>query len=224
LPSPQSSHFSIHSALIEPAVFGLDRWLRQRQGVSEFTDNPHCLFRIQQAQMETAVVLADGSRVEAGDGVLNLHLWNEHIPPIGTGGATLHWARALARGIDLSLRELALHLRWTRALDGVVALRADMRLGTPDQSAQLARIAARYGFAPTCAGEDDLGSRSRLADKPMDLAENVFIMLLILAANPAALRSPVLRRNHTLVYLSRLALQKRYAVTASWGHRGKTVC
>lgn len=215
--SQQSSHFSIHTALFEQAVFGLDRWLRAIQGVYEYTDNPDCLFRIQPARADATVVLGDGTRIGDGATVLNLHLWNEHIPPIGHGGATLKWARALARGIDLSLQELALHLRWTRALDGVVALRADMRLGTAAQSAQLARIAARYGFEPAGGGAGDHGSVHRLA-------ENMFITMLVLAANPAALHGPILRRNHTLVYLSRLALQRRYAVTAGRGHRGTTLC
>jgi len=215
--SQQSSYFSIHTALFEQAVFGLDRWLRARQGVSEYSDNPLCLFRIQPAKADVALLLGDGTRIRPGATILNLHLWNEHIPPMGPEGATLKWARALARGIDLSLQELALHLRWTRALDDVVAVRADMRLGTAAQSAQLARIAARYGFEPAGGPPGEQGSVHRLA-------ENMFIMLLVLAANPAALRGPVLRRNHTLVYLSRLALQRRYAVTAGRGHRGATLC
>lgn len=221
--SQQASHSSFHySTLIEQAVFGLDRWLRARQGVYEYSDNPSCLFRIQPVQAEAELVLADGTRVAAGDTVLNLHLWNEHIPAIGPEGATLKWARELARGIDLSLRELALHLRWTRALDGVVALRADMRLGTTDQSAQLARIASRYGFVPATGRTDGEAGDAGLMQR---LAENMFIMLLVLATNPVALRAPVLRRNHTLVYLSRLALEERYAVSAGRrGHRGASLC
>jgi len=220
--SQQSSLASLHSALIEQAVFGLDRWLRQRQGVCEYSDNLQCLFRIQPAKAETDVTLADGTQVAAGDAVLNLHLWNEHVPPIGPEGATLQWAGALAHGIDLSLRELALHLRWTRALDGVVALRADMRLGTAGQSAQLARMAARYGFVPATGRMDAEAGDYR----PMQrLAENMFIVLLVLATNPVALRAPVLRRDHTLVYLSRLALEERYAVCAGRrGYRGASLC
>jgi len=213
----QQTHFSIHATLIEPAIFGLDRWLRQRQGVYEFADDPHCLFRLQPARTDTEIVLADGTHLLPGAPVLDLHLWNEHIPPIGAEGVTLKWARTLARGIDLSLRDLALHLRWTRALDDVAALRADMRLGTASQSAQVARIASRYGFEPASAGVEDHGSVHRLA-------ENMFITLLVLAANPAALRLPILRRNHALLYLSRLALQRRYAVTAGRDNRGATLC
>lgn len=216
--SQQSPYFSFHSILIEQAVFGLDRWLRQRQGVYEYSDSSRCLFRIQPAKADSEVRLGDGTYIAPDMLVLNLHLWNEHVPPMGADGATLQWARALAQGIDLSLRELALHLRWTRALDGVVALRADMRLGAAGQGAQLARIAARYGFEPTCGSLDE----PRLVYR---LAENMFITLLVLATNPVALRSPVSRRDHTVVYLSRLALERRYAVTASrQDKRGATLC
>lgn len=199
----QQTHFSVRGILIEPAVFGLDRWLRQRQGVFEFTDHPRCLFRIQRAHAETEVVLADGTRLAPGDTILNLHLWNEHVPPIGPDGPTVLWGRALARGVDLSLRELARYLRWTRGFDDAAALRGDMRLGDANRSAQLARIAAYYGFESTSEGIESGTAGHRLA-------ENVFMMLLVLASNPAALRAPVLRRTHTPVYMPRVTLMQRY--------------
>jgi hypothetical protein len=213
----QNTHFAFRSAWFEQAVFGLDRWLRQRQGVLEYTDNRNCLFRIQRARAETPLVLGDGTRISAGDAVLNIHLWNEQFPPMGPDGATMRWARAVAGGIDLSLRELAQHLRWTRELDDVVALRADMRLGTMEQSSQLARISSRYGFEAACVAEEQ-GAIHRLG-------ENLFLVLLVLATNPVALRAHVLWRDHTLVYLSRSSLEQRYATTTPRrGLRGATVC
>jgi hypothetical protein len=213
----QATHLAFHSAWFEQAVFGLDRWLRQRQGVLEYSDNPDCVFRIQRAKAETPLVLRDGTRIAAGDAVLNIHLWNEQFPAMGGDGATMRWARAVAGGIDLSLRELAQHLRWTRAYDDVVALRADMRLGTAEQSSQLARISGRYGFEAGCAAGEH-GAIHRLG-------ENIFLVLLVLATNPVALRAPVLWRDHTLVYLSRSSLEDRYATrTQRRGTRGATVC
>jgi hypothetical protein len=213
----QTSHPAFHSAWLEQAVFGLDRWLRQRQGVLEYSDNPDCVFRIQRAEAETPVVLSDGTRIAAGDAVLNIHLWNEQFPSMGPDGATMRWARAVAGGIDLSLRELAQHLRRTPELDGVVALRADMRLGTAERSSQLARISSRYGFEPGCVAEEPRALQR--------LGENIFLVLLVLATNPVTLRAPVLWRDHTLVYLSRSSLERRYATrTQGRGTRGATVC
>jgi hypothetical protein len=202
-------HPSTHSirtttALIEQAVFGLDRWLRQRQGVYEYSTDPMCVFRVQRARAELDLWLSDGTRIAAGDPVLNLHLWNEHVPPMGSDGATVAWARESMRRVERSMRDLARHLKWTRALDDVVALRGDMRLGTAQQ--QMARLAAYYGFEPAGGNGIDLSSRT-----VQRFAENVFIFLLVMATNPAALRAPVLRRERKLVYLSRAALERRYA-------------
>jgi len=216
-----SQHLSAHpagatTAFIEQAVFGIDRWLRQRQGVYEYSSDPFCVFRVQRVQAEGDVLLSDGTRIAAGAPVLNLHLWNEHVPPMRLEGATVAWAREATRRVDRSMRDLARHLKWTRPLDDIVALRGDMRLGTSEQSSQLARLAAHYGFEP--AGEDSIDLTSRAVQR---FAENVFIFLLVMATNPIALRAPVLRRDHKLVYLSRAALDGRYAGTEKRaGRRG----
>jgi hypothetical protein len=213
----QSTNSPFHSVWFEHAVFGLDRWLRQRQGVLEYTDNPRCLFRIQRACAEAPLVLGDQTRIASGDAVLNLHLWNEQFPTMGADGATMRWARAVADAIDLSLRELAQHLHRTRELDDVVAVRADMRLGTAERSSQLARISSRYGFEAASIAEEHGGIHR--------LGENIFLVLLVLATNPVALRAPVLWRDHTLVYLSRSSLERRYATrTRGRETRGATVC
>jgi hypothetical protein len=196
--------------LVEHAVFGLDRWLRQRQGVYEYSDDPRCLFRVQRTAAECDVMLGDGTHIRQGAPVLNLHLWNEHVPPLGPNGFCIAWAREATRRVELSMYGLVRHLKWTRALDDIVALRGDMRLGTAEKSGQFARIAARYGFEPAGTASEGFtpGTLKRFA-------ENVFICLLVLATNPAALRLPVLRRDHKLVYLSRTALETRYAPAAA---------
>lgn len=200
------------AALVEQAVFGLDRWLRHRQGVYEFSDDPACLFRIQRGTAECSLDLSDGTPVRQDDPVLNLHLWNEHVPASGANGFNMSWAREMTRRVELSLSALARHLRQTRALDDVVALRGDMRLGTAQRNGQLARIAGRYGFEPVESTAEDLS-----AGNPKRLAENLFICLLVLATNPSALRAPVLRRGHKLVYLSRAVLDTRYAPATMLG-------
>jgi hypothetical protein len=196
-------------AWVEQAVFGLDRWLRQRQGVYEYSDDPLCVFRAQIGRADCAVALSDGTVVKPGDPVLNLHLWNEHVPPMGSSSVSMTWAREFTRRVELSMRALARHLHWNRSMDDIVAIRGDMRLGTAEQSGQLARLAGRYGFEPAGAEGFDFG-----AGMVQRLAENLFICLLVLATNPVALRAPVLRRHHKLVYLSRAVLETRYAPAA----------
>jgi hypothetical protein len=189
-------------ALVEHAVFGLDRWLRRRQGVYEYSTSALCLFRLNRGEAEQALTLTDGIRVGPGDPILNLHLWNEHMPPMPPEGPTVGWARQTHRAVDASLRELA---RWlARQADhaDIAALQADMRLGTVAQSQQLVRIAGRYGFESAVFPTESGSLRQ--------FGENILIYLLVLAANPVAIRTDVLWRDHALVYLSRAALERRY--------------
>lgn len=193
---------------LEYAVSGLDRWLRFRQDVYEFTDNDNCLFRIQRCIGDDDLTLSDGTRIAKGDPILLLHLWNEHIPAFAQDGPTIAWARQISRAIDASLSDLARYLAAEPALDDVVALRADLRLGAVDHTGQLLRLAARYGFESVRTIHDSEGTFRRIG-------ENFLIFLLVMAFNPAAVRGPALSRDHKLVYLSRGALEQRYGTGAN---------
>jgi hypothetical protein len=202
------------SQWLEYAVFGLDRWLRRRHGVYEYTADDNCLFRIQRVNAEMHLTLRDGARIARGDHLLALHLWNEHMPAMAPGGPTIAWARQINRALDLSLRELAGYLAAEPLLDDVVAIRADVRLGPADYNAKLARIMAHYGFEQPSTEVDCSGAIHRFG-------ENILIFLLVMAANPAAIRVPALSRHHKLVYLSRAALEHRYAACVnSHAHTG----
>jgi hypothetical protein len=189
---------------VRRAVLGLDRWLQHSLGVHEYTTDSRCLFRIQRARARANVALSDGTRIRAGEPLLNLHFWNEHVPAMGDQGATVAWARQVSRAIAISLNGLAEHLSARPDLGDIVALRADMRFGTADRSKQLARISARYGFAAALSGDGSGSGRLH------DVGERALIFLLILATNPGSLRFNTFRRDHKVVYLSRATLERRY--------------
>ena len=188
----------------EQWVFSLDRWLRRWHGVYEFTAHRECLFRAERCFAEGALSLSDGVRVRRGDPLLRVHLWNEHMPPMGQKGPTVAWARRASRAIETSLRELARHVAQCRDLDAVVAICADMRLATAQQSAQLARIVSRYGFE---AAKDSRAGRPGLLRL---IGENILMVLLVLATNPIAFRAEILRRGHARVVISRAKLLRLY--------------
>src|SRR3974390_1646693 len=87
---------------LQTAVFALDRRIRRRIGVYEYTLHPQCLFRLQVVRLDDPLVLADGTSVASGNRVLVLHLWNEQMPVIGPTGPTLAWARKAYRAMDIS--------------------------------------------------------------------------------------------------------------------------
>jgi hypothetical protein len=195
-------------AWLERAVFTLDRWLRRREGVYEYSTDPGCLFRVGLGKADQGITLADGTEIHAGDTLLMLHLWNENMPAMGKQGPTVVWARQVSRAIHTSLRELARYLHQRVELDDVVALYGDMHLGSARQAAQLARIVSRYGFeAVDHYGSGRPGALHRLG-------KDILIVLLVAATNPIALRNTVLRRRRKRVFLSRAALERRYRVAA----------
>src|SRR5262249_27324794 len=110
-------------------VYALDRRLRRRQGVYEYTANRDCMFRYQSTTAERVLRLQDGVGIAPGDPILTLHFWNENLPPIGEEGVTVAWAKRFGRAIDISLRELAGFLRQRPDLGSVIAIRIEMGLG-----------------------------------------------------------------------------------------------
>ena len=188
----------------EQWVFSLDRWLRRWHGVYEYTAHRDCLFRVERCLAEETLQLSDGVRVQRGDPLLRIHLWNEQMPAMGQHGPTIAWARRASRGVETSLRELARHVAQSSDLDAMVAVCADMRLAPPKQIAQLARIVARYGFE----GEKD--SRVGRPGLLRLIGENILMGMLVLATNPIAFRAAVLRRGHARVIISRAKLLRLY--------------
>ena len=188
------------SAWLERAVFSLDRILRWRLGVYEFSTRPECVFRIGTGHAEQSWKLPEGTEIRAGDDIIELHLWNEHMPAMGPHGPTVAWARQVNRAIASSLSELARYIEQRPELHQVVAICGDMHLGSKQRRAQLERIVARYGFltVETCARP---GALHRLG-------KTILIILLVLATNPAALRNTILRRYHTRLLLPRSALAR----------------
>jgi YkoP-like protein len=191
-------------------LFAFDAWQRRRQGVFEYTSDSDCIFRLDICRARRPFVLIDGTRVSPGDRMARLHYWNEQIPPMPKDGPTIGWARRMQRAIAASLRRLAHYLTTRPDLDDIVVVCADVPSATRTQSAQLARIMARYGFE-TIAEPDDVALGERLHR----FGENILISLIVLTRNTSALRADTLTRARVPIYLSRLKLEKDFAVGRS---------
>jgi len=68
------------------AVRGVDAILRHRQGIEEFTDDRHCIFRISTETAGRAAILSDGAAIRPGDPLVQIHYWNEHMPVLPENG------------------------------------------------------------------------------------------------------------------------------------------
>ena len=88
------------------AIRTLDRGLRCALGVFEFCDAPDCLLRVRVTSAAHALSLP--GRVVAKEApLLELHLWNEHIPPLPPDGPDLAWAVQTQRRLIASFHVLA---------------------------------------------------------------------------------------------------------------------
>jgi hypothetical protein len=188
---------------LQSAVFALDRRIRDKLGVYEYTVHPECLFRLQVVQVEDPLVLADGTAVAPGSRALALHLWNERIPVMGPLGPTLAWARRTDRAIHASLHELARYLAGQPSLRDIAAICGDMPVRSAVQAKQLARIMARYGFEAEVGSADRRSLIHRFGDA-------VLVLMLVWATNPCAVRSALLRCCNIRLFVSRAALERRY--------------
>lgn len=182
----------------------LDDGLRRRNNVCEYSNDPRCVFRIQITEAREDIDFADGTSVHTGDSLISLHLWNEHIPVIPPEGPTLAWGRRMGRAMDVSLRQLAAYMSLRPEFDRVVAIRGNMAESTAETAAQLLRVMQHFGFEP---GPQQTAV---LRQKLHQFGENILVLLLLLAVNPAAARTSVLSRVRFEMLQSRRSFDRRY--------------
>ena len=89
------------------AVRGVDSVLRSRFGIEEFSDDPDCIFRISRDRALRPRILSDGAAIRRGDPVLQVHLWNEHLPAMSRDGRSAAWANLFKRRMLCSFALLA---------------------------------------------------------------------------------------------------------------------
>ncbi len=128
-----------------------DRFLRRVYGIHEFSDSAECLLRIAVSRSNRAVRLGDGTAVACGELIGELHLWNEHVPPLPETGPDLSWALMFRHRLRNSLTELARYVDTDPRLRSVRAFRGEGVLGSQQERERLAQMARTWGFdVPLC--------------------------------------------------------------------------
>lgn len=186
-------------------IIALDKTLRRQAGIVEFTDREDCILRMGIIPAPHPMTLSDGTELGPGDRIIDLHLWNEHIPDVEPDGPSLRWGRWMGRAFARSLGMLAQHLATRPDLADIKVIRARMNFGSPARSRELGPFAEGFGFeqVPDPQGQRPL-ARLHL------LGENILLLLLAFAYNVHTFRWRTLLRGRSDTYVSRAGLDRRY--------------
>jgi len=186
-------------------VLGLDRLLQRQGHVQEFTQDEECILRIALTTYKKDLELSDGTRVRAGDKICELHLWNEHVPPMPLEGPDLRWGVRFYRLAVKSLRSLAAYIAAEKRQD-IVALGGQMAFLEKDDSPVLATVAAQLGFDVI-----NLTAQAGRWGRFTHFWENIFSWALMWTFNPGSLRGKrFLRLRRYRLWMSRRTLLQRY--------------
>lgn len=128
-----------------PLITALDRLLRWKDGIFEFSQHSQCIFRIRLTEARHTVFLPEG-QIPAGARLVELHLWNERLPPLPASGPNMGWAGKIQRLATASCRLLAHHLVEDRRFTGVQGLTGATVLLVPGHRPAAERLFSRFGF------------------------------------------------------------------------------
>lgn len=178
-------------------VRGVDFVSRRVHGITEFDPSADCLLRIAMRRAGREIFLADGVSVRADDTVIELHLWNEHLP-IPEGQPDLRWAAAGRRQFIRSLDRLADHIRAESRFDAVRALMMTPALTTHQLAKDHSLILVLLGrnWMAVELGPDSPGRLYRLVD-------NMWLWLLTRTFNPKSLTRRQFTRRRREFWISR---------------------
>jgi len=185
------------------AVCGLDVLLRRAYHVREFTQDESCILRIALGRSTREITLSDGTRIERGEVVEELHLWNEHLPRMDEEGPSLEWATKAYRLWGASLKKLVAYLEDEPQFANVRAFRGETAFLRDDL--EESGLLERLGFDVL---RMDRGDKLRRFE---EFWENLYTWWLIWTFNPGSLRrKDFFRLERAQLWISRQALLERY--------------
>jgi hypothetical protein len=157
----------------------IDAVLRRISGNYAFCNDAGCLLRLRRTHSRRTMELAGGT-VHRGEPVLELHVWNPHVPPMPDGGANLAWALKLRRMLSHSLQLVAGEMLRDPALAGIQAVGGDSVMIDLRGSSGSRNLMERLGFTVT-AYQGPLGSFG-------EFSKNLHAWMLMWTYNPASLQ------------------------------------
>jgi hypothetical protein len=191
---------------LERFVRSLDAYMRRCQGIIEFTDDEQCILRISLRPARKCERLAG-----SGEWVGEIHLWNEHIPQIPSGGADIVWGIMMRRRLRVSLIMLAQFIQSDPRFSNISVFCGETAFASGKSLDQTHGLASCFGFEITenrrCSGF--LGWWERLG-------EAFYLWGMVRTFNPGALRRGlVMKPAWFQFWLRRETLLKKYSARAA---------
>jgi hypothetical protein len=184
-------------------ILRFDGFQRRRLGVIEFCDDPDCVLRIRLARAARRLELG-GSVIEAGEPILELHLWNERLPRVPPGSVSLAPSRAMYRAFVASLRLLARRMQADPQLARLRAVAGSSALFAIGRHPGGVHAMERLGFTV-------LPYRSSLG-RFGEFWENFYSWWIIWAYNPGSLWGrPLLRLRRSELWMLTEEFMRCYA-------------
>ncbi len=194
------------SAVLEWIVRKLDAALKKYFHIFEYTEEKDCILRLAFARNDHEITLKDGTVVNAGETIGELHFWNEHIPPITAGGPGLTWALSFQRRLTRSLAELAEYVNRNPDISNIKAFRGELFFGNRCKVLQMTNSVKRCGFE--IVAKDVWNGFWSFFTCFRDIVYN---MALVWVFNPASLKDKKLRElKRCRLWMSRRVLMDKY--------------
>jgi hypothetical protein len=193
------------SGRLRRIVRRLDALLRQVCEIREFSHAEWCLLRIAIGSSDRDFTFADGTCIRRGEPIGELHLWNEHVPPLPERGPDLGWALQFRHRLRRSLHELSVYVERDPAYRSIRAFRGEGVLGSRHEVKRLAAMARAWGF--------DVPRAERQGWRRMagDFWRNLYAFALLWAFNPGGTKGHALRElRRDEFWITREALTRQY--------------
>lgn len=184
-------------------IKAIDTVLRRVAGVMEFEADANGLLRIQQNHATQALMLSDGVHIARRASILDLHFWNEHLPPFPSEHAHFNWLLHVEQQIQASLHRLALYIRARQQFCDVQALHVRLSIPQRGPAPVLGRILMEAGFEPV---DGPLFRTSGF----LQFLEGIWMWLLTWAYNPRGLINWRFRRTPRDYWMSRARFFAEY--------------
>ena len=198
------------AALGRAGVRTIDLTLQRYYHIFEFTDDPACILRLARSVSAHDLALSDGTRIARGEPVLELHLWNERLPALPRGGASLNWGIDMTRRARHSLGLLAAYLAGESRFDQIRALHGESGFLELSQFPEMRTLVEHLGF------DFVTGDAPGWRVWKYTFWQNLFSWWLMWTFNPASLHS---KRFHEIarseLWMSRAMLMKNFGERAT---------